>query len=58
MLIGLAMGFVTHLLLAAIAAAGSLIDVFGGFALAQGFDPLSMNSRTPSSASSTRCSPP
>lgn len=45
-LIGVAMGFVTHLLLAAIAAAGSLIDVFGGFALAQGFDPLSMNQNT------------
>ncbi|MGZ4456351.1 MAG: flagellar biosynthetic protein FliR [Nocardioides sp.] len=44
--VGLAMGFVTHLLLAAVAAAGSLIDVFGGFALAQGFDPLSMNQNT------------
>jgi flagellar biosynthesis protein FliR len=45
-LIGLAMGFVTYLLLAAVAAAGSLIDVFGGFSLAQGFDPLGMNSNT------------
>src|SRR3954453_12299175 len=45
-LIGVAMGFVTYVLLAAIAAAGSLIDVFGGFSLAQGFDPLSMNSNT------------
>ena len=45
-LIGAAMGFVTQLLLAAVAAAGSLIDVFGGFALAQGFDPLSMNNTT------------
>lgn len=45
-LIGLAMGFVTHLLLAALAAAGSLIDVFGGFSLAQGFDPLAMNGTT------------
>ncbi|GAB2873483.1 flagellar biosynthetic protein FliR [Nocardioides pacificus] len=44
--IGLSMGFATHLLLAAIAAAGALIDVFGGFSLAQGFDPLSMNSST------------
>lgn len=44
--IGLAMGFVTHLLLSALAAAGSLIDVFGGFSLAQGFDPLSMNQNT------------
>lgn len=45
-LVGLAMGFVTHLLFTAIATAGSLIDTFGGFALAQGFDPLAMNSTT------------
>jgi flagellar biosynthetic protein FliR len=44
--IGAAMGFVTYLLLSAIAAAGTLIDVFGGFSLAQGFDPLGMNSNT------------
>lgn len=42
-LIGVAMGFVTSMLLGAIAAAGSLVDVFGGFSLAQGFDPLGMN---------------
>ncbi|WP_309649221.1 flagellar biosynthetic protein FliR [Nocardioides sp.] len=42
-LIGIAMGFVTSMLLGAIAAAGSLVDVFGGFSLAQGFDPLGMN---------------
>ena len=45
-LIGVAMGFVTHLLFAAVTAAGSLIDLFGGFALAAAFDPLSMNSIT------------
>ena len=45
-LVGVSMGFVTHLLLGAIAAAGSLVDVFGGFSLAQGFDPLSMNGTT------------
>ena len=45
-LIGLTMGFVTSLLFAAVAAAGSLVDVFGGFALAQGFDPLSQNMNT------------
>jgi len=45
-LVGVAMGFVTYLLLAAVAAAGSLIDVFGGFSLASGFDPLSMNANT------------
>lgn len=44
--IGLALGFVTMLILSTIAAAGSLIDVFGGFSLAQGFDPLSMNMNT------------
>lgn len=45
-LIGLGMGFVTYLLLTAIATAGSLVDLFGGFALAQGFDPLAMNMNT------------
>ena len=45
-LVGVAMGFVTQLLFGAIAAAGSLIDVFGGFSLASGFDPLSMNANT------------
>ncbi|WP_232680824.1 flagellar biosynthetic protein FliR [Nocardioides sp. R-C-SC26] len=44
--IGLAMGFVTMLLFTAVTAAGGLIDVFGGFSLAQGFDPLGMNSST------------
>lgn len=44
--IGASMGLVTFLLLSAIAAAGSLIDVFGGFSLAQGFDPLGMNTNT------------
>ncbi|QWC84710.1 flagellar biosynthetic protein FliR [Nocardioidaceae bacterium] len=42
-LIGLAMGYVTALIFAAVAAAGSLVDLFGGFSLAQGFDPLGMN---------------
>jgi len=45
-LIGVSMGFVCKMLFAAIAAAGALIDVFGGFSLASGFDPLSMNSTT------------
>ncbi|RLV49389.1 type III secretion protein [Nocardioides mangrovicus] len=44
--IGVSMGLVTFLLFSAIAAAGSLIDVFGGFSLAQGFDPLGLNSST------------
>jgi flagellar biosynthesis protein FliR len=45
-LIGVALGFVAAMLLGAIAAAGSLIDVFGGFALATGFDPLSVQMNT------------
>jgi flagellar biosynthetic protein FliR len=44
--IGLGMGFVTMLLFSAIATAGALVDVFGGFALAAAFDPLSMNQNT------------
>ncbi|WP_101525408.1 flagellar biosynthetic protein FliR [Nocardioides houyundeii] len=44
--VGAGMGFVTFLLFQAITAAGSLVDVFGGFALAQGFDPLGMNMNT------------
>jgi flagellar biosynthesis protein FliR len=41
--VGASLGFITALLFAAIQAAGDLIDVFGGFTLAQAFDPLSMN---------------
>ena len=44
--IGVALGFVAAMILGAIAAAGSLIDVFGGFALATAFDPLSMQMNT------------
>ena len=45
-LVGAGMGFVTYLLFQAIATAGSLIDMFGGFALAQGFDPLGLTMNT------------
>ena len=45
-LIGTGMGFVTFLLFQAIASAGSLIDLFGGFQLAQGFDPLGLTMNT------------
>ncbi len=45
-LLGTAMGFVTSLLFHTVAAAGALVDVFGGFAMAQAFDPLTMNSST------------
>jgi flagellar biosynthesis protein FliR len=44
--IGAALGFVTYVVLAAVAAAGSLVDVFGGFSLPQAFDPLGMNMNT------------
>ena len=44
--VGSALGLVTYVLLAAIATAGSLVDTFGGFQLAQGFDPLAMNMNT------------
>ncbi len=40
------MGFVTQLLFGAIAAAGSIIDVLGGFQVASAFDPLSFNTNS------------
>lgn len=40
--IGLALGFLVFLVFAAVQAAGNLIDLFGGFQLAQAFDPMSM----------------
>ncbi len=42
-LIGASMGFVTYLVFSAVAAAGDLVDVFGGFSLAAAFDPLAQN---------------
>ncbi|TWG98606.1 flagellar biosynthetic protein FliR [Nocardioides sp. J9] len=45
-LIGVGMGYVTMLLFAAIGAAGSLIDLFGGFAIASAWDPLGQNMNT------------
>lgn len=39
--IGLVLGFLTSLVFAAVQAAGSLIDLFGGFEVAQAYDPLS-----------------
>lgn len=41
-LAGVGLGFVTLLLFSAVQAAGDLIDLFGGFTLAAGYDPLSM----------------
>lgn len=42
--VGAALGFVTALFFAVFQAAGDLIDLFGGFSLAFGFDPLSATS--------------
>ena len=41
--IGAALGFVTLLFFAAIQAAGDMLDLFGGFSLAQAYDPLSQS---------------
>jgi flagellar biosynthetic protein FliR len=38
--VGAALGFCTHLLFAAVQAAGGLIDLFGGFSMAFAFDPF------------------
>lgn len=40
---GLTLGFITMLAFAAVQAAGSLIDLFAGFTIAQAFDPISGN---------------
>lgn len=39
---GAALGFLVYLVFAAVQTAGSMIDTFGGFALAQAYDPQSM----------------
>lgn len=44
--IGAALGFVTALLLAAVQAAGELLDVTGGFAMAVSFDPMAFSGNT------------
>jgi flagellar biosynthesis protein FliR len=40
-LVGAGLGFITRILFSAIEAAGSLLDVFGGFSLSAAYDPLS-----------------
>jgi Flagellar biosynthesis pathway, component FliR len=40
--IGAALGFLVMLVFSAVQSAGGLIDMFGGFSMAQGFDPQSM----------------
>lgn len=42
LLIGAVLGFLVMLVFAAVQSAGNLIDMFGGFQMAQGFDPQSM----------------
>jgi flagellar biosynthesis protein FliR len=39
-IVGLALGFLIQLAFAALQSAGGLIDLFGGFQLAQGYDPM------------------
>ena len=39
---GAALGFLVYVVFAAVQSAGSLIDLFGGFSMAQAFDPQSM----------------
>ncbi len=41
-IVGLALGFLIQLAFAALQSAGGLIDLFGGFQLAQGYDPQSL----------------
>jgi flagellar biosynthetic protein FliR len=41
--VGVALGFLTSLVFAAVEAAGSLIDLFGGFSLSSAYDPLMLN---------------
>lgn len=38
--VGLGLGFLVRMVFAAVQSAGAIIDVFGGFQMAQGFDPL------------------
>ncbi len=42
-LVGAALGFLVYLVFSAVQSAGNVIDLFGGFQLAQAFDPMSMN---------------
>jgi flagellar biosynthetic protein FliR len=42
LVVGAVLGLLVMLVFSALQSAGSLIDMFGGFSMAQGFDPLSM----------------
>jgi len=46
-LVGAALGVLVAVVFAAVQAAGSLIDLFGGFQLATAFDPMSLTSNAP-----------
>ena len=41
--VGLSLGFMVRMVFASIRAAGNVIDIFGGFQLAQGYDPMSQS---------------
>ncbi len=41
LVVGLALGFLVYLVFAAVQSAGALVDLFGGFTLAQAYDPQS-----------------
>ncbi|HET9421702.1 MAG TPA: flagellar biosynthetic protein FliR [Nocardioides sp.] len=44
--VGAAMGFLTSVLFAAVTAAGAIVDLLGGFSIAQAFDPMSSSTTT------------
>lgn len=43
LVVGLGLGFLVRMVFAAVQSAGAVIDIFGGFQLAQGFDPLTQS---------------
>lgn len=43
LVVGLGLGFLVRMVFAAVQSAGAIIDIFGGFQLAQGFDPLTQS---------------
>lgn len=47
LVVGLGLGFLVRLVFAAVQAAGSMIDLFGGFSLASAYDPLSQSQGAP-----------
>jgi flagellar biosynthetic protein FliR len=43
LVVGLGLGFLVRMVFGAVQSAGAIIDIFGGFQLAQGFDPLTQS---------------